>query len=176
MTHQRWPERTARPSPAQEGRASTWPKGGLMIKHGLSLLVVCILTSVAYADSMQMPTAATLARQHHPVSTTNAQAQAYFDQGLTLLYAFNRAAARHAFERAAAVDPHLAMAQWGIAMSYGSNINVAIDEAGERSAVAALQRAKQLAGAAAELDRAWINALATRYTNAAHPDYAALDH
>jgi len=147
-----------------------------MIKHGLSLLVVCILTSVAYADSMQMPTAATLARQHHPVSTTNAQAQAYFDQGLTLLYAFNRAAARHAFERAAAVDPHLAMAQWGIAMSYGSNINVAIDEAGERSAVAALQRAKQLAGAAAELDRAWINALATRYTNAAHPDYAALDH
>jgi hypothetical protein len=125
---------------------------------------------------MPMQGTTALARQHHGVSTTNAQAQAYFDQGLTLLYAFNRGAARHAFEKAAAADPHLAMAQWGIAASYGSNINVQIDEAGEQKAFAASQRAKQLSSSADELDRAWINAQAARYTSAAKPDFAALDH
>jgi tetratricopeptide (TPR) repeat protein len=147
-----------------------------MSKHVLSFLIICILATVADADGMQMPAGTAPARQHHAVSTTSAQAQAYFDQGLTLLYAFNRAAARRAFERAAAADPHLAMAQWGIAASYGSNINVPIDEAGERSAVTALQRAQQLSAGANELDRAWIGALVTRYTSAAKPDFAALDH
>ena len=147
-----------------------------MSKHVVSFLVICVLATVANADGMQMPAGVAPARQHHAVSTTNAQAQAYFDQGLTLLYAFNRAAARHAFERAAAADPRLAMAQWGIAASYGSNINVPIDEAGERSAIAAVQRAQQLSAGADELDRAWIGALATRYTSAAKPDFAALDH
>jgi hypothetical protein len=141
----------------------------------LFLFVVCAFAPIASANAMQMPSGSTFARQHHAVSTTNAQAQAYFDQGLTLLYAFNRAAARHAFERAASADPHLAMAYWGIAASYGSNINVSIDEAGERSATAALRRAKQLSATADELDRAWISALATRYTNADKPDFAALD-
>ena len=139
----------------------------------LFLFVVCAFAPIASANAMQMPSGITLARQHHTVSTTNVQAQAYFDQGLTLLYAFNRAAARHAFERAASADPHLAMAQWGIAASYGSNINVSIDEAGEHSATAALRRARQLSATANELDRAWISALATRYANAAKPDFAA---
>src|SRR6202163_2367319 len=78
----------------------------------------------------------TYARAHHPVSTSNAAAQEDFDQGLTLLYAFNRAASRHAFQEAAKADPSLAMAWWGIAMSYGPNINVPIDAAGEKAAVA----------------------------------------
>jgi tetratricopeptide (TPR) repeat protein len=148
----------------------------MMSKHVLFLLIICALATVANAGSMQMQGGTAVARQHHAVSTTSAQAQAYFDQGLTLLYAFNRGAARHAFEKAAAADPHLAMAQWGIAASYGSNINVPIDAAGEQKAFAALQRAKQLSQTANELDRAWINALAARYSSAANPDFAALDH
>src|SRR5450755_45387 len=86
----------------------------------------------------------TYARAHHPVSTSNAAAQADFDQGLTLLYAFNRAASRHAFQEAAKADPGLAMAWWGVAMSYGSNINVSIDAAGEKAAVAAIASAQRL--------------------------------
>lgn len=134
-----------------------------------------ILTTSGLAAAMDMPAATSPARQHHPVSTTSPIAQAYFDQGLTLLYAFNRGASRRAFEQAAAADPHLAMAQWGIAMTYGSNINVPIDEPGERAAFAALGKAQQLAAGADDLDRAWISALAARYTNAAKPDFAKLD-
>jgi hypothetical protein len=150
----------------------------MMSRHVLFLfsIIMCALCAAASADSMQMPSGTALARQHHPVSTTNAQAQGYFDQGLTLLYAFNRVAARVAFERAAHADPHCAMAQWGIAATYGPNINVPIDAAGEAKAFAASQRAKQLSMAASELDRAWVNALAARYTDSAKPDFAALDH
>ncbi|HEV2909455.1 MAG TPA: hypothetical protein VGX02_09290 [Candidatus Eremiobacteraceae bacterium] len=140
----------------------------------LLLLVLCV-PSLASASSMAMNSAAPYARQHHAVSTSSAQAQSYFDQGLTLLYSFNRAASRHAFEQAAHADPHLAMAQWGIAMTYGSNINVSIDAAGERSAYAALQRAKALEPGASELDRAWISALSARYASASKPDFAKLD-
>src|SRR5580704_16913131 len=34
---------------------------------------------------------------HHPVSTKNAQAQAFFDQGLRLIYAFNHSEAMRSF-------------------------------------------------------------------------------
>ena len=135
------------------------------------------MLAVLLAAAMSMQPASTsphFARVHHPVSTSNAQAQALFDQGLTLLYAYNRAAARHAFEQAAQTDPHLAMAQWGIAISLGSNINVVIDAQGQREAYAAVRRAQKLASTATPIERAYINALATRYTNAPKPDLHAL--
>src|SRR5205823_11728994 len=42
---------------------------------------------------------------HHPVSTKNAQAQAFFDQGLRLIYAFNHDEAMPSFHRAPEPDP-----------------------------------------------------------------------
>ena len=55
----------------------------------------------------------------HPVATRNAKAQAFFDQGLKLVFAFNHEAAMQSFQRAFEVDPKLAMAQWGIALALG---------------------------------------------------------
>src|SRR5260370_2353083 len=52
---------------------------------------------------------------HHPVSTKNAQAQAFFDQGLRQIYAFNHDEAARSFQRAAELDAKLAMAYWCIA-------------------------------------------------------------
>src|SRR5216684_4423183 len=40
---------------------------------------------------------------HHPVSTKNAQAQEFFDQGLRLIYAFNHDEAARSFQQAAAL-------------------------------------------------------------------------
>src|ERR1700730_15486666 len=60
---------------------------------------------------------------HHPVSTKNAQAQEFFDQGLRLIYAFNHAEAARSFQRAAELDPKLAIAYWGIAEAVGPNYN-----------------------------------------------------
>src|SRR6202030_2744468 len=37
---------------------------------------------------------------HHPITTKNAEAQKFFDQGLTLVYAFNFDEAKRSFQRA----------------------------------------------------------------------------
>ena len=60
---------------------------------------------------------------HHPVSTKNAQAQAFFDQGLRQIYAFNHDEAARSFQRAGELDPKLAMAFWGVAEAVGPNYN-----------------------------------------------------
>src|SRR5258708_1008522 len=64
---------------------------------------------------------------HHPVTTSRPEAQKFFDQGLTFVYAFNHPEAVRSFERAAQLDPQMSMAYWGIALALGSNINSEID-------------------------------------------------
>jgi tetratricopeptide (TPR) repeat protein len=105
-----------------------------------------------------------LGSHHHPVSTTNAEAQRFFDQGLTLVYAFNHEEAIRSFRRAAELDPQLAMAHWGIALALGPNINLDVDPARERAAFEAAQRALALSPKAPENERAYIEALITRYS------------
>ena len=61
---------------------------------------------------------------HHPIATKNADAQKFFDQGLTLVYSFNRYEALRSFRRAAELDPEAAMAYWGIAMAQGPYVNM----------------------------------------------------
>lgn len=113
-----------------------------------------------------------LGQVHHLVTTNNTEAQKWFDQGLALVYGFNHDEARHSFERAAALDPDLAMAWWGAALALGPNINVPIDAQRESAAYEAIQRAIALQAKASEPERAYIQALACRYTNDSRADYA----
>lgn len=105
-----------------------------------------------------------LGSHHHPVSTRNREAQRYFDQGLTLMYAFNHDEAARSFRRAAELDPKLAMAWWGVALAMGPNYNLpAVDPEQAKTAYAALQKALKLADGAPEHEREYIKALAARY-------------
>jgi len=99
----------------------------------------------------------------HPVSTKNAQAQAFFDQGLRLIYAFNHAEAERSFQRAAELDPKLAMAYWGIAEAVGPNYNDPASEDRFVQAHQAIEKAGSLAEEAPESDQAYIAALAKRF-------------
>jgi hypothetical protein len=105
-----------------------------------------------------------LGNHHHPVATSNPEAQKFFDQGLTLLYAFNHDEAARSFARAAALDPQLAMAHWGIALVKGPNYNAPADDEQWKVANAALQKALELAVKAPEPERDYIRALAKRYS------------
>jgi tetratricopeptide (TPR) repeat protein len=106
---------------------------------------------------------------HHPVSTKNKQAQQFFDQGLKLIYGFNHDEARLAFERAAQLDPQLAMAWWGVALTLGPNYNLPVDPEREKAGYDAAQKAVALKENASEPERAYIDAIATRYSNEANP-------
>jgi tetratricopeptide (TPR) repeat protein len=116
-----------------------------------------------------------LGNLHHPVSTTNAEAQKYFNQGLALIYGFNHEEAARAFQQAAKLDPKLAMAWWGYALAVGPNYNEStIDPARMKAAVEAVQKAQLLVANASEIERAYIAALATRFTLEANPDVKKL--
>src|SRR5689334_3737064 len=100
---------------------------------------------------------------HHPVSTNDAQAQAFFDQGLRLIYAFNHDEAARSFERAAELDPKLAMAYWGIAEAVGPNYNDPASEERFVQAHQAIEKAASLAEDASEAEKAYIAALSKRF-------------
>jgi hypothetical protein len=100
---------------------------------------------------------------HHEITTSSPKAQIYFDQGLRLAYAFNHAEAIRAFREAARLDPSCAMCWWGVALSYGPNINAPMDSAGAVEAFAAAREAMGLTPHASERERAYLTALAQRY-------------
>lgn len=99
----------------------------------------------------------------HPVSTKNAEAQKFFNQGLAYLYAFNHAEGINSFKHAAELDGDLAMAYWGVALGLGSNYNVTADANQLTEAYSNLQKALELAPKTSPAERAYIEALTKRY-------------
>lgn len=100
-----------------------------------------------------------------PVTTSNPEAQKFFNQGLAYIYAFNHEEAVRSFKQATQLDPQLAMAYWGMALALGSNYNVQADGPSLLTAYTNLQKAIELAPKASEHERAYINALAKRYSS-----------
>jgi len=100
---------------------------------------------------------------HHPVSTKNAQAQQFFDQGLRFIYAFNHDEAARSFRHASELDPTLAMAYWGVAEAVGPNYNDPADPDRYKQAHDAVQKAVDLSVDASPSDQAYIQALAKRF-------------
>jgi pimeloyl-ACP methyl ester carboxylesterase len=100
-----------------------------------------------------------------PVTTNSPEAQKFFNQGLAYIYAFNHEEAVRSFKQATQLDPQLAMGYWGMALALGSNYNVQADGPSLLSAYTNLQKAIELAPKASEHERAYINALAKRYSS-----------
>jgi len=116
-----------------------------------------------------------LGEVHHPVSTKNRPAQQFFDQGLKFVFGFNHDEARKSFQRAAELDPKLAMAWWGVALTLGPNYNLPVDPEREKGGYDAVQRAVALRENASEPERAYIDALTVRYSNDPKVDLHKLD-
>lgn len=116
-----------------------------------------------------------LGQHHHGTSTKNRDAQRFFDQGLTLVFAFNHEEAARAFRRASELDPQSAMAFWGVALALGPCINLDVDPPHEEAAYEAVQKALSLAPRATERERAYIEALTKRYSSDPKADLRKLD-
>src|SRR6266852_3707567 len=100
---------------------------------------------------------------HHPVATNNTQAQQFFDQGFRQIYAFNHDEAARSFQRAADLDPQLAMAYWGVAEAVGPNYNDPASDDRFAAAHTAIQKAVDLSGSASPAEQAYIKAVALRF-------------
>ena len=106
---------------------------------------------------------------HHPITTQDPAAQLYFDQGLTIDFAFNHAESIRSFRAAQRLDENCAMCYWGEALALGPNINVTsngrviMSDEDRVAAFAAGQKAVTLKDQASQQERDYIDALATRY-------------
>src|SRR3954466_2630798 len=118
-------------------------------------------------------------------STASESARTWFDRGLVWSYAFHHEEAIRCFERAVEHDPGFALAHWGIAYAVGPNYNKqweafdpvdlaaslekACDEvAGARApslrkACDGVAAGRACAASAAPVERALVEALASRY-------------
>ncbi len=144
------------------------------------LLFVLALTLVACGEKQaavpREPLFGNLGHHHRKITTRSRDAQAYFDQGLTLLFAFNHDEAIRSFTEAARLDPGFAMACWGISAANGPHINnPTMDEAHSRAAWEALVKAESLAGRASPTERELIAALTKRYADPPPADRKPLD-
>jgi len=104
-----------------------------------------------------------LGAYHRAIKTDNAQAQAFFDEGLNLLYGFNHDEAVRSFERAAALDTLSPMPHWGMALALGTNINDPAPADRLRKAHAHLAEANRRASHGSEVEQRLVAALGQRY-------------
>jgi tetratricopeptide (TPR) repeat protein len=117
----------------------------------------------AHMQSHPVTLVSGLSDLNHPVSTTNADAQKFFDQGLRFIYAFNHDEAARSFQHAAELDPKLAMAYWGVAEAVGPNYNDPADPERYKRAHEAIQKAVDLSSDNSPNERAYIQAMAKRF-------------
>jgi len=136
-----------------------------------------LLVATSLSAQSTVPLYTNLGNHSKSIGTKVPEAQRYFNQGLRLVYGFNHAEAIRSFTRAAELDSSCAMCYWGIAYAYGPHVNAGMDSASGVSAYQAAQKALSLSAKSPPWQRAYINAIATRYAavppdNRAHLDSA----
>lgn len=100
------------------------------------------------------------------ITTTSAEAQAYFDQGVTWMQGFNYGEAKRSFTRAAELDPDCAMAWWGVSIASGPQYNHPVmNEKRTARAWEAMHKALDRIENTTPVERALIEALKHRNAN-----------
>jgi tetratricopeptide (TPR) repeat protein len=107
---------------------------------------------------------------HRPISSTNPEAQKYFDQGFQMMYAFARLDAVRSFREAWKRDPNCAICYWGEAWAWGSYLNGPMPAEQSPFAFYALRKAISLKDVqASPVEKDFIDALAPRYVEKFDP-------
>lgn len=99
----------------------------------------------------------------YKISSTNKEAQEFFDQGFQMMYAFDKMAAVRSFREAWKRDPNCAICYWGEAWAWGSYLNAPMSADESPFAYAAIQKAIGLKSHASAKEKAMIDALTPRY-------------
>src|SRR3954469_6231078 len=147
--------------------AAMWAGDALAQPHDMSRMQMGLPPMPAVyagqADKPGAPVFKGLGDHHMPV-TASPQAQAFFDQGINLVFGFNHAEAIRSFRESARLDPNCAMCWWGVSLALGSNINLPMPDDAVAPAWASLKNAQMLAPKATPREQAYIAALARRYS------------
>ena len=157
-----------------------------MKRRALAILLLAMLPGCASTRPPESPVMAEaagpvplfegLGTNGRKITTLSREAQRYFDQGLSFLFAFNHDEAIRSFRKAADLDPNASMTWWGIALANGPHINnPSVSPESASAAWDALQRARREPRETTPVESALIDALATRYADPQPADRTALD-
>src|SRR5216684_3901750 len=139
----------------------------------LSLSSLVVVLALAQPAPSEKPVARIpgLGAYTHTIATRSPDSQKYFNQGLNLLYGFNRYEALRSFRRAAELDPTAAMPHWGIAMAQAPYINMDLDgDFHPKESCEAIHDGLALRDGVPARERAWLDAAAKRCPDGASPD------
>ncbi|MCC7123265.1 MAG: hypothetical protein IT178_00340 [Acidobacteria bacterium] len=101
---------------------------------------------------------------HRPISSTDAEAQRFFDQGFQMMYAFARLDAVRSFREAWKRDPNCAICYWGEAWAWGSYLNGPMPAEQSPFAYYAIRKAVSLKDVqASAVEKDFIDAMVPRY-------------
>ena len=132
--------------------------------------------SAAHTDEKPAVLLPGMGNYHHPIATKNPEAQRFFDQGLMMIFGFNRPEAVRSFHRAAELDPQAAMPHWGLSLALGRHLNMDVDmDVQAKEAYQAIQKALALSTNAPPVEQAYIRALARRCSGDANADWKKID-
>jgi tetratricopeptide (TPR) repeat protein len=138
-----------------------------VLRPRCAALALALAWTPALPVAGQTPPAAPRAAQaHRDIGTAVPAAQAAFDRGLLMLYAFNVGEARTAFRGAERADPKATLAYFGEAVAETIDINRPTTPDGERRGADAIARGRSAAAAAPDDDRALFDAAAARFDQA----------
>lgn len=98
------------------------------------------------------------------ITTTSDSAQYYFNQGISMYYAFHTIEAIASFIKATRIDPRCAMAWYGKSLAMGPTINYPNGYAPPKGAYEASVKSKELMTNCTPLEKALIVAMQSRYS------------
>ncbi|WP_164126248.1 tetratricopeptide repeat protein [Sphingobacterium luzhongxinii] len=154
-------------------------KGKQPKKRKTSDVSTCASTTTSdrewYYSGKKAPLFKGLAGIDFKISTTNEEAQQYFNQGMMLCYGFNHAEAARSFFEAMRLDSTCAMAHWGFAYALGPNYNAGMENDNYQLANDAVIKAKSLSIGGAPLEIELIKALSYRYQPSPPADRSPLN-
>jgi len=103
------------------------------------------------------------------ISSTNPEAQAFFDQGFQMMFAFAKLDSVRSFREAWKRDPECAICYWGEAWAWGSYLNGPMNAEQSPFAYAAAKKALSLRDKATPQEQAYIDAIQVRYVKEFDP-------
>jgi tetratricopeptide (TPR) repeat protein len=128
-----------------------------------------------YSSGKKAPLFKGLEGINYSITTSNPEAQKYFNQGLMLSYGFNHAEAARSFYEATRLDSNCAMCYWGFSLVLGPNYNAGMENDNIERAYNAVQKALKLSANSSEKERSLIRALSQRYSASPVQSRAYLD-
>jgi tetratricopeptide (TPR) repeat protein len=126
---------------------------------------ICVPLFSSADSAVEIPALKGWGNYKWKVSEATDSAQFYFNQGISMYYAFHSVEAIASFEKATRLDPQCAMAWYGKSLAMGPTINYPNGYAPPTGAYEASVKGKQLMAACTPLEKDLITAMQQRYSS-----------